>query len=151
MLTCSHEAWVVKRSLDSVEQRVLFNIHGRAVASQVANAWGKIEIVGQGDAMALGNLQDFVLAVTVESSPLKSCVDLAFGARSTPIEGRGVTSVTHNELTAFMMAWETDDKRAKLGIRTRGVDMGLEKAGRCAVYLAKISTKDIPCNVCPGC
>jgi hypothetical protein len=86
--------------------------------------------------MSFGDLEDLMLAVAVESSPLNT-IETVVGCCGIPVEGHRVTSMTDDELAAFMMTRKRDDKRSELSVRTRSIDMSLEETGRGTVDLVK--------------
>jgi hypothetical protein len=62
-----------------------------------------VEVVGQGDAVPLSNLEDLVFAVTVESGPLNGRLDIAVRV-DTPVEHVPIVPVAHYKLTSFVVA-----------------------------------------------
>ena len=83
--------------------------------------------------MALGNLQDFVLAITKECSP-------ADGLRVALAPGKvcGLAMMFHTQSATFMSVWQTYDQRSKLLWAARGIDMGLKFTRWGRVYLGRV-------------
>lgn len=84
----------------------------------------RVEVVSEGDAMALGHLVDLMLTVAVEGSPLDG------GRRRgrVPVVLDLMPGVLYSQLTALARDWQADNQRAKLSVFAGGVDVGLEEA-----------------------
>jgi hypothetical protein len=68
-----------------------------------------VKVVCQCDTVTLRNLENFVLAIAVKSSPLDSRRNRSTNAH-TPIECMGILSMAYNELTSFVVAGKGDDE-----------------------------------------
>ena len=68
--TVSHEAWSQYRRLECLVHRVLSKTEYVGVACEVACCSSRVEIIGQCDSVACGNLENFMLTVAVEGGPL---------------------------------------------------------------------------------
>ena len=83
-----------------------------------------IQVVCEGDAVALNHFADLMLAVAVEGGPLEDRHLLW----RVPVVLYPSSGMSHNQLTAFVRARQADDQRAELKLVAGSVDVGLEKA-----------------------
>ncbi len=113
-----------------VVQREGARLQRGGVRGQVAHAEVVVEVVGEGHAVAGGELLDFVLAVAVEGGPVDRVGgEAGVGDRAgAPVKGHGVAGVADDQLAALVVAGQADDEGAELSFRARGVDVGLEEA-----------------------
>lgn len=97
----------VFHSGEEVQRRLVDGLeavgHGRGAEGN------PVQVVGQRDAVALGHIQDFVLAVGEEGRPLDGG-----GGSGGPVEDGLPACVSYGQLSAFVDARKTDDERAHL-------------------------------------
>jgi hypothetical protein len=93
-----------------------------------------VEVIGQSDTVSLRNLENFVLTIAIESSPLDGRTGDSFDV-DTPIKCMSVLSMAYNQLASFVVARKGDDERSELPIRARSIHVGLEEARGCSIYL----------------
>lgn len=111
------------------------DVHDQALSSQVAYAGREVQVVSERDPISLGHLLNFVLAVAVECSPLYGAVGRLIRARGTPIKDDILSGMPNKQPTAFMVARQRNDKRTKLGVGARRINMSLEEIRRGSVDL----------------
>lgn len=80
---------------------------GQSVATLVEPVCVQVKVVGQGDAMTSCDLKNFMLAVTVEGTPVNS-INLA--RRIAPVICDGVASVANYKLTTLIVARQRDNQ-----------------------------------------
>ena len=93
------------------------------------------QVVCESDAMSTGDLENLVLGVTVECSPLN-----AVGALLAEVEDSIFTVVRHSQLAASVCARKADDQAGELGGAARSINMRSELSGRTRVNLSESSS-----------
>lgn len=126
--TFGHELRILQGLFHFVVQRQALSVHNRAVTSQITDAWGIVQIVGQRYTVAVCDFQDLMLAVAVECRPLNTRRFTI--ARGTPVKTNLVVSVPYDQLSSLVRARKADDERPKLCLGTRSVDVCFEETGR---------------------
>jgi hypothetical protein len=91
-----------------------------------AVATGGIEVVGEGDTMAIDDLKDLVLAVAVEGGPLDGGCILDVSSKRAPVEDHLVLVMSDSELAPLVHRRERHYKRANLVDSSGGVNVGFE-------------------------
>lgn len=94
------------------------------MVDHVVGAGIRVQVVCEGDAMALGHLLDLVLTVAVEGGPLDGGRRLG----RVPVVIDLMPAVLYSQPAAFVRGRQADDQRAELGVFAGGVDVGLEEA-----------------------
>ena len=95
------------------------------MTTKLAIAAYAVEVVGQREAVALGHLENFMLAVAVEGSPVDKVL-VALGLA--PVKHDRLFLVADLERTALVVQRQADDEGAELIRRARGINVGLEFA-----------------------
>ena len=95
----SHEAWSHHRRLKCLVHRMLSKTEYVGVACEMTCCSSRVEIVGQRDSVACGDLENFMLTVAVEGCPLDGgYIGRAGFCACRPIEDHILSTVSDDKL-----------------------------------------------------